>query len=79
VFKSSWPSFDESFIKEDEVSYVIQVNGKVRSKVNAGVEATEEEVKALALSDSKTKEWLKGVSVKKIIVVPGKLVSIVAA
>ncbi|MFH0940920.1 MAG: leucine--tRNA ligase, partial [Candidatus Omnitrophota bacterium] len=78
VFKASWPSFDEALIKEDEVSYAIQVNGKVRSKVNAGAEATEEEVKALALGDPKTKEWLKGVSVKKIIVVPGKLVSIVA-
>ena len=79
VFKASWPSFDEALIKEDEVSYVIQVNGKVRSKVNACVEAVEEEVKALALGDPRTKEWLKGVSVKKIIVVPGKLVSIVAS
>ncbi|MFH0941280.1 MAG: leucine--tRNA ligase [Candidatus Omnitrophota bacterium] len=79
VFMASWPSFDEALIKEDEVSYVIQVNGKVRSKVNAGAEATEEDVKALALGDPKTKEWLKGVSVKKIIVVPGRLVSIVAS
>ena len=78
VFKASWPSYDESLIKEDEVSYAVQVNGKVRSKINASAQASEEEVKALALGDPKVKEWLKGVSVKKVIVVPGKLVSIVA-
>ena len=79
VFKRSWPSYEESYLSEEEATYVIQVNGKVRSKIVIAVGASEEQVKEEALKDLKTLEWLKGVTVKKIIVIPGKLVSIVAS
>ena len=79
VFKRSWPSYQESYLSEEEATYVIQVNGKVRSKILIDVKASEEQVKEEALKDLKVLEWLKGVTVKKIIVIPGKLVSIVAS
>lgn len=77
IFKASWPSYEEEMLKEDEFTYVIQVNGKVRSKITADVSASQDEIKSIALSDPKTMEWIKDSSVKKIIVIPGKLVSIV--
>ena len=55
------------------------MNGKVSSKILIDVKASEEQVKEEALKDLKVLEWLKGVTVKKIIVIPGKLVSIVAS
>jgi leucyl-tRNA synthetase len=78
IFKSCWPSFDEKHLLCDEVTYVIQVNGKVRSKIVVPVDLSQEKVKAAALADPKTKEWVKEGMVKKVIVVPNKLVSIVA-
>jgi leucyl-tRNA synthetase len=77
IFKTSWPVYDANSIKEEESTYVVQVNGKVRSKVVARVGASQDEVKTLALADAKTQEWLKVGSVKKVIVIPEKLVSIV--
>ncbi|MFH1692191.1 MAG: leucine--tRNA ligase [Candidatus Omnitrophota bacterium] len=79
VFKASWPVFDEACLAQNEVTYVVQVNGKVRSKLVVGVGASEEEVKEKVMADTKVQEWLKNSSIKKMIVVPGKLVSIVAA
>jgi len=77
VFETSWPVFDEERLKREESTYVIQVNGKVRSKIIVRVSASEEEVRALALEDPKTREWVKDADIKKVIVVPQKLVSIV--
>jgi leucyl-tRNA synthetase len=79
IFKTRWPSYDESYLSEDEVTYVIQVNGKLRSKILVSTQATEEEIKEKALRDPKTSEWLKNASVKKVLVIPNKLVSIVAS
>ena len=78
IFKTAWPSFDPLLLEEDTFEYPIQVNGKLRSHVVVNVTATDEEIKALALADPKTQEWLKG-TVKKIIIVPKKLISIVVS
>ncbi len=74
----AWPDYDESKLVEDEVEIVIQVLGKIRSKIMVSQDITKEELEKLALEDSKTQEWLEGKEVKKVIVVPGKLVNIVA-
>jgi leucyl-tRNA synthetase len=76
IFKAGWPVFDPALLEEDTLVYPVQVNGKLRSRVVVGAAATEEEVRAAALADPKTQEWLKG-TVKKVIVVPKKLISIV--
>lgn len=74
----AWPTYDESKLVEEEVEVVIQVMGKVRSKINVSKEASKEELEAEALANEKIKPWLEGKTVRKVIVVPGKLVNIVA-
>src|SRR5699024_902847 len=74
----AWPSFDESKLVEDEVEVVIQVMGRVRSKVMVSKDMPKEELEALALADEKIQKWIDGKTVRKVIVVPGKLVNIVA-
>jgi leucyl-tRNA synthetase len=79
VFSSRWPTYDEAYLQKDEIEYVIQVNGKVRSKIVVSAAAGEEEVKKAALADARTQEWIRAGTVKKVLVVARKLVSIVVA
>ena len=73
-----WPEFDEAFLVEDEIEIVIQVNGKVRDKMMIPAEASNEEVEAIALERDKVKEHIGDATVRKVIVVPGRLVNVVA-
>ncbi len=73
-----WPSYDEQFLVEDEVEIVIQVNGKVRDRMMMSISATEDEMKIAAQSNPKIAELIAGKDVRKIVVVPKKLVNIVA-
>ncbi|WP_410984061.1 leucine--tRNA ligase [Bacillus cereus] len=73
---ASWPTFDESKLVEDEVEIVVQVMGKVRAKLTMKKDASKEEMEQLALEA--IKEQIEGKTVRKVIVVPGKLVNIVA-
>lgn len=77
VAHARWPSFDESAAAEDEITIVVQVNGKVRGRVNVSPGLAEEEVKAKALADANVKKHTEGMQVRKVIVVPRKLVNIV--
>ncbi|MDY5964285.1 MAG: leucine--tRNA ligase, partial [Peptostreptococcus porci] len=77
VFDISWPKYDESAIQLDEIEIVVQVNGKVRSKIMVPVEITEDEMKASALSDDRVKEFIEGKSIIKVVSIPSKLVNIV--
>ncbi len=77
VAVASWPSFDPEIAKADEVEIVIQVNGKLRGKILTAADAPEDEVKEKALACEQVKPWLEGKDIKKVISVPGKLVSIV--
>lgn len=74
----TWPAFDESKLVEAEVEVVIQVMGKVRSKVKVAKDISKDDLEAIALEDEKVKQWIDGKTVRKVIVVPGKLVNIVA-
>ncbi|AXF56038.1 leucine--tRNA ligase [Salicibibacter kimchii] len=73
-----WPPYEESYLVEDEVEIVLQVNGKVRSKVHMSKEATKEEMEEIALADEKVASNIEGKTIRKVIAVPGKLVNIVA-
>ncbi len=77
IFKMKWPEYDRSAIVEDVVTMVVQVNGKLRSKVEVPSEIKEEDLKVKVLEDPKIKEITKGKTVKNFIVVPKKLVNIV--
>ncbi|WP_144465965.1 leucine--tRNA ligase [Bacillus sp. FDAARGOS_235] len=73
---ASWPTFDESKLVEDEVEIVVQIIGKVRAKLTMSKDASKEEMEQLALEA--IKEQIEGKTVRKVIVVPGKLVNVVA-
>ncbi len=73
-----WPEYDESFLIEDEIEIVVQVNGKLRDKVTVALDATDAELEAAALANQKVQNALAGKSVRKVVVVPKKLVNIVA-
>jgi len=77
IFLESWPEYDEKLIKKDMIDLIIQVNGKVRDKVEAKSDISENEAKKLALSNEKIKSWLNNQEPKKIIFVKGKLINIV--
>ncbi|WP_277679565.1 leucine--tRNA ligase [Gracilibacillus dipsosauri] len=73
-----WPTYDESKLVQNEVEMVIQIMGKVRAKMMVKKDAQKEEMEEKALSQEAIKEKLEGLTVRKVIVVPGKLVNIVA-
>ncbi|WP_030161317.1 leucine--tRNA ligase [Glycomyces sp. NRRL B-16210] len=73
-----FPEVDERYLVEDTVTYPVQINGKVRGRIEIAADADEEAVKAAALSEEKVAANLAGKDVKKVIVVAGRMVSIVA-
>ncbi|PAE15060.1 leucine--tRNA ligase [Virgibacillus sp. 7505] len=75
---AEWPVHDESKLVEQEIEIVLQAMGKVRSKVMVPHDASKEELEKIALNDEQMKSWLEGKTVRKVIVVPGKLVNVVA-
>ena len=77
VFDARWPAFDPALLIESTVEIVIQVNGKVRSKLTVARDADEATVLAAALADEATKKFLDGKELKKRIYVPGRLVNLV--
>jgi len=77
ITEQSWPSYDERLLAEDEVEVVIQINGKLRDRMKMPIVATEEELKAAALSNQKIQDRIAGKTVRNVIVVPRKLVNIV--
>ena len=76
---AKWPTYDESKLVEDVVEIVVQINGKVRQHLQVSKDASREELQALALNDERIKQELVDKEVKKVIAVPGKLVSIVVS
>jgi len=73
-----WPTYDEAALVEDEVEVVFQVNGKVRAKLNVARGLSKDELEAQALATEEIQSFVEGKTVRKVIVVPDKLVNIVA-
>ena len=77
VVKAPWPKWDDHALQAEEVLLVVQVNGKLRSRIPVSAEATRAQLEQAAVQDAKTQEFIAGKTIKKIVVVPGKLVNIV--
>jgi len=73
-----WPKYDESKLAKKELTMAVQINGKVRDTITVNVEASEDEIKEAALNAANVKRHLEGKTIKKIIVIKNKIVSIVA-
>jgi len=74
----AWPKYDASALVEDEIEIVVQINGKLRDKMRIPAQATEEEMREMALNREKLLPFLEGKKIVKVIAVPKKLVNIVA-
>lgn len=75
---ASWPTYDEAALVEDEKLIVLQVNGKLRGKLTVAADATQQQVEALGMQDENVQKFIDGLTVRKVIYVPGKLLNIVA-
>ena len=77
VFDLPWPKYDESALKVEHVTIVVQINGKVRARVLVAVDCGEEELKRTVFENARVKEWIGGKPIKNFVVVPNRLVNIV--
>ncbi|HRK20340.1 MAG TPA: leucine--tRNA ligase [Fimbriimonadaceae bacterium] len=77
TFEANWPRFDPALTKSDTVTVALQVNGKLRDTLEMSAEATNEELEAAALASPKVQAHIEGRTVRKVIVVPRKLVNVV--
>jgi leucyl-tRNA synthetase len=77
VFRQLWPPFDAELAKEDLAEIVVQVNGKLRSRIHVPFGTPKEELESLAMADEKVQPYLAGQQVVKVITVPDKLVNVV--
>ena len=77
VHEQEWPGYDESLIKTEQITLVVQVNGKLRDRIEAPADIEEETAKELALSSEKVRPHVEGREVRKAVYVPGKLVNVV--
>ena len=77
VCDAQWPTYNEEYLKEDTVNYAVSFNGKVRFNLEFPADASREAIEEATLAHENSAKWLDGKSIKKIIVVPGKLINIV--
>jgi leucyl-tRNA synthetase len=79
VSRAQWPEFSAEIAREEEIEVAVQVNGKLRSRIFASADASDDELREAALADDKIKAATDGRDVAKVIVIPGKLVNVVVS
>jgi leucyl-tRNA synthetase len=79
VTYAAWPTVDEEALVRDSVEIVVQVNGKVRARMEVPADADKAALEAAALAQENAQRFMEGKTLRKVIVVPGKLVNIVVA
>jgi leucyl-tRNA synthetase len=77
VLLTPWPTYSEAALEREKLTIVVQVNGKLRSRFEVAADAGEDQIQQTALADQKVKKFIEGKTVRKVIVVKGKLVNIV--
>ena len=77
IHNQSWPKYNPKLTKEDRITLIIQINGKVRDKIEVEADIAEEKARGLAICRQKIKNWIEDKEIKKVIFVPGKLINIV--
>ncbi|MBN2684209.1 MAG: leucine--tRNA ligase [Pontiellaceae bacterium] len=76
IMNAEWPVVNEEALKRNALQLVVQVNGKVRDKITVSASASNDEIEAAAMASEKVQQWLEGKTIRKVIVVPGRLVNI---
>ena len=77
IVKAEWPKYDPKMLIEETITIVIQVNGKLRSKIDVPADISEEKLKELVFADQKLQPWIQGKPIKSFVLVPKKLINIV--
>jgi leucyl-tRNA synthetase len=77
--RTAWPSYDPAVARADEVVVPVQINGKVRARITAQADATEDRLRELALADPAVKVHTEGKTIRKVVVAKGPLVSVVVS
>lgn len=77
IHRAAWPSFDEEALRQEFMTIVVQVNGRVRDRLEVSSDASEEEIRQLALASERVQRFLAGQAVSKVVYVPGRLVNVV--
>ncbi|HEX03901.1 MAG TPA: leucine--tRNA ligase [Bacteroidetes bacterium] len=79
VFKQEWPSYDETALVANTITLVVQVNGKLRDRIEAPADTSREDLEKMALASKRVQGYMEGKTLRKVVVVPGKLVNIVVS
>jgi leucyl-tRNA synthetase len=77
IMRASWPEPDPAALEQDEVELVVQVNGKLRGSIRVPKAADKQAIQELAVSNANVKKFIEGQAIKKIVVVPGRLINLV--
>ena len=77
IINALWPDVDESALVQEKIQLIVQINGKLRARIKVPADADQGTIKAMALAEEKVLRFTEGKSIKKVIIVPGKLVNIV--
>ena len=78
-YAASWPTAEPALLVDDEITLPIQVNGKRRSELKTAKDTSKDDIEALAMSDEAVKRSLEGLTIRKVIIVPGRIINIVAS
>ena len=79
MIDAAWPEVDESALLQDEIQLIVQVNGKLRAKIMVPSDADRKQIEESAISDENVQKFIADKEIKKVIVVPGRLVNIVVS
>jgi leucyl-tRNA synthetase len=77
LIDQAWPELDETALELDMIELVVQVNGKLRGRVSVPADADKAAIESLAVADENVQRFVEGKDIRKVIVVPGRLVNIV--
>ncbi|NLZ73743.1 MAG: leucine--tRNA ligase, partial [Bacteroidales bacterium] len=77
ICDAKWPTYNEDYLKESTISYSISFNGKTRFTMDFSADAEPKEIEKEVLSDERSQKWIDGKTIRKVIVVPKKIVNVV--
>ena len=77
MVRRAWPTYDAALLEQEEILIVVQVNGKKRAEISVPADASEEEIKVKALDEPNVKKFMEGKTVRKVVIVPGRLMNVV--
>jgi leucyl-tRNA synthetase len=77
MVRQAWPTYDPALLEQDEILIVVQVNGKKRAEISVAAEASQDEIKVKALEEPNVKKFMEGKTIRKVVIVPGRLMNVV--